>query len=49
VSDFVPIEDVTGPSIMYHADPTDIVRVIVLSEPTGSWTVNEKGQTQIKN
>jgi hypothetical protein len=48
VSDFVPIEDVHGPSIIYHADPKDIVRVIVLSEHIGAWPVDEKAQTEIQ-
>jgi len=44
-NDFIPIEDVVGPHIHYKVDPQDLV--IVLSEPTGQFTINEKAEAQI--
>jgi len=47
-NDFIPIEDVVGPHIHYNIDPHDFpIRIVVLSEPTGQFIVNEKAEAQI--
>jgi hypothetical protein len=49
-NDFIPIEDVVGPHIHYNVDPQDLdtIRIVVLSEPSGRFTLNEKTEAQIE-
>ena len=53
-NDFIPIEDVVGPSIHYNVDPHDLEiivpkKVVVISEPSGLFAIEEAKAKIIKN